>query len=450
MTYEPHIQDYKKKEVADVERLFNEYPVVGIINMEGLPTKMLQKMKKTLSDKVELKFTKKRFMKIAIDNIQDKKNIEQLKEKLVGIPALMFTKEEPFTIAKLIEKSKSSAPAKPGQVAPSDLSITAGPTPFTPGPMIGELGQLGIKTEVKEGKIHIRDDKVLVKEGEVIKPKVAELLAKLNIEPMKVGLNLLLTYQNGEILTKDVLYIDEEQYINDLKTAHIQSLALAMHVGIINKDTTKPLVQKAYRESKAVADKTNLLTPEKATEKVAEAKQTAVTLKEKVLYPPKEEPQEEAKPAENLEQEPPKEPEPEEQPKEEHPSPDDENPPPPPEEPQEEMKEPEPVEEQPREPTPPEPDKEAPKEEAVSEQKPEVQESPKEEKKEAPQPEQVIESKEVIKDSDMEVAEKFLKDLTTRSVSVEGAKKFVPKPDSEQDMNKLINKLKDKKSKGEI
>ncbi|MEK6840244.1 MAG: 50S ribosomal protein L10, partial [Nanoarchaeota archaeon] len=151
--YEPHIHEYKTKEVEDVKRLFHEYPVVGLINMENLPAKTLQKMKKALRDKVFFKITRKRFIEIALEGLKDKKNIDGFKEKLEGIPALIFTKEEPFTLYKLLEKSKTPAPAKPGQKSPLDITIPAGPTPFTPGPMIGELGQLGIKTEVKEGKI---------------------------------------------------------------------------------------------------------------------------------------------------------------------------------------------------------------------------------------------------------------------------------------------------------
>ena len=62
--------------------------------------------------------------------------------------ALLFSVYLYFIYIKpYLEKSKSNAPAKPGQTAPSDLVLPAGETPFTPGPMIGELGQLGIKTE---------------------------------------------------------------------------------------------------------------------------------------------------------------------------------------------------------------------------------------------------------------------------------------------------------------
>ena len=256
--FKPHISEFKKSEVDEIKKLANEYPVMGIVNMEGLPTLMLQRIKNKLKKDIVLKITKKRLMKIAIEQLTDKKDIQKLKEKLDGIPALLFTKEDPFILYQKIKKSMASSPAKPGQKAPNDLKIEGGATPFTPGPMIGELGMLGIKTEVKEGKIHVKEEKVLVKEGEEISEKVAELLAKLGVEPMKVGLNLTLTYQNGEILEKAVLSIDEEEYIENIKLAHTEAMALAMGLGIVNKDTAKPLTLKASREAKTISDKLDL------------------------------------------------------------------------------------------------------------------------------------------------------------------------------------------------
>ena len=107
------------------------------------------------------------------DKAKEKKpGIEKLKDHLNGMPSLMFTKENPFRLAANLMKSKSKAPAKAGQVAPSDIVVEAGPTGFAPGPVIGELGQLGIKTSVENGKVAIKENKVLVKKGE----KIAQII----------------------------------------------------------------------------------------------------------------------------------------------------------------------------------------------------------------------------------------------------------------------------------
>ena len=248
---EAKVAEWKKEEVKEIKRLLDEYSVFGIINVENLPSLQLQRLKHNLKNKIYVKMSKKRLINRALDEMK-KENFDKVKEEIKGIPALIFTKENPFRLAKLLRQNKSNAPAKPGQIAPNDIYVKAGPTPFPPGPIIGELGQLGIKTEVKEGKVSIRDDKLLVKENEVINAKQADLLSKLKIEPMKIGINLILTYENGEILTKSILEIDDELYVNNVKIAHQEGLNLALAIGYVSKDTISYLIRKASNEISAL------------------------------------------------------------------------------------------------------------------------------------------------------------------------------------------------------
>ena len=428
-TYKPHITDVKKGEVEDIKRLFNEYPVAGIVNLENLPTLQLQRIKKSLKGKIILKHAKKRFMQIAFDQLQDKKNITELKEKLKGVPAIIFTKEDPFNLFKLLKKSQSAAAAKPGQEAPEDLKFPAGPTSFTPGPMIGELGQLGLKTEIVDGKIHVGEEKVLVKEGEIISAKIAELLAKIGIEPMKVGLNLTFTYENGEILGKEVLGVDEEEYIQNIKTAHSESLSLALAIGYATPETVKLLVSKGAREALALAKEANIQTSETVKEQLAEAESAAKAIEAQVPVTSVEEKKEE-KPAEEPKHEPveekkeePKlveESKPEETPAEE-PKPESkeevkkESKEKPKEETSEEKKE-EHLEEKVEEAV-----EEETKEEPVAQQQ---EETPKEEVKEEPKQEQQPEKEEVITNAPEEKLEEIrLKDTIQMDEAYRGGKK---------------------------
>jgi len=148
------VAEYKKKIVNDIVKLTREYPIIGIVNMEGLPAPQLQAMRSELRGKIDLFMTKKRFMKIALDKMKDeKKGIEQLSEKFEGMPAIIFTKENPFKLSKILQKSKTNAPAKAGQTAPDDIVVKAGPTPFAPGPIISELSDVGLKVGVEGGKV---------------------------------------------------------------------------------------------------------------------------------------------------------------------------------------------------------------------------------------------------------------------------------------------------------
>jgi len=276
------IQQKKLKEVEEIKNLANKYSVLGLVDMTNLPSLQLQRMRQQLRNTLYLKMAKKRLIRIALDQLKDKENIKEFNDKLKGEAALIFTNENPFKLAKLLGKEKSSAPAKAGQEAPNDIIIPAGPTNFTPGPVIGELGQLGIKTEVKDGKIAIKEDKLLVKEGEVIDKKAAEILSRLGVEPMQVGLNLIAAYEKGIIYLKDILSVDEESYVNNLKQLGLDSFNLAMHIGYTTKDTINQLIQKAFRDSNSLAESKDIVTSESIKKELSKVDKEAEVLKEKL------------------------------------------------------------------------------------------------------------------------------------------------------------------------
>ena len=162
MKHEAKVSEAKKKEVKRLSELIRRHSAIGIVDMENMPAKQLQNMRALIRDKVRLIVSKKRLMKIAIENCkEEKKGLEKLEEFLVGMPAFMFTNEDVFKLARLLNKNKSPAPAKAGQRAPKDIIVKAGPTSFSPGPIIGELGALGIKAGVESGKVVIKEDCVV-------------------------------------------------------------------------------------------------------------------------------------------------------------------------------------------------------------------------------------------------------------------------------------------------
>ncbi len=255
-----HVSENKKKTVDRIAKLIADYPIVGAVNMENLPAPQLQTMRAQLRGKVEIFMAKRRLIRIAIEKVKEKKQgIEGLEKHLKGMPALIFTKDNPFTLFKTLKKSKSKAPAKAGQTAPNDIIVKAGPTPFAPGPIIGELGSLGIKCGVEGGKVAIKEDSIVAKEGEKISPKQAELLTRLGIEPMEVGLGLTATYEDGTIFTKDILDIDEEKFRKDLDIAAVGAINLSINAGYPTKDNISLMIGKAFNDAKALGIEQNII-----------------------------------------------------------------------------------------------------------------------------------------------------------------------------------------------
>jgi len=268
--------------VEEMSKFCKEYPIVGIINLDGLPTPQLQQMREQLRDKVLIKVTKKRIIKRVLENLKaEKKDIDKLNNYLRGIPGLLFTKESPFKLFKTLQKNKSNTFAKAGQIAPVDVYVRAGPTSFAPGPIIGELGALGIKAGVDGGKIAIKEDKLVVKEGEEISAKLAPVLMRLDIKPMEIGLDLVVAYENGTIYDKKILSVDEQVYIDQITQIAKQGINLSFNIGYYTKETIELFITEATSKVKNLALNSDILTKDTVSDILGKAERQAKTIEQK-------------------------------------------------------------------------------------------------------------------------------------------------------------------------
>ena len=261
-----HVADWKKEKVAELEDLTNSHEIIGIVNLADIPAKQLQTMRKSLGDNAILKMSRKNFIKIALEN-SDKDEVVGFADYLEGQPAMVFTKMNPFKLFKILEDSKTEAPAKAGSIAPADIVVPAGDTSFPPGPILGELQQVGIPAKIDKGSIVVTDDAKIVDEGEEIPKAVADILTKLEIHPMEVGIDLLAVCEGDTIYTADVLAIDEEETIQTLANAYQSAINLSVYAGILNSESAPLLIQKAARDALNLAINANILTSE-TTDKI--------------------------------------------------------------------------------------------------------------------------------------------------------------------------------------
>jgi large subunit ribosomal protein L10 len=279
MDYKTKSNVLKRSQVDILVSLLREYPIIGAVNLEGLPTPQLQTMREKLRGSVVLNMAKKNILKIAIDQVKaEKPGLEELSGHLKGMPALLFTKDNPFSLFKVLQKNKSSAPAKAGQEAPKEIVVPAGPTPFAPGPIIGELGSFRIKTGVENGKVAIQADAVVAKAGDVLSAALAGLLTRLGIEPMEVGLALTAVYDEGTVYTRSVLDVDETHIQAQADLFAIQAFNLAMNAGIFVKETVAPLLGKAATEARNLAMEANIITSDTVGDILAKAQAQATSL----------------------------------------------------------------------------------------------------------------------------------------------------------------------------
>jgi large subunit ribosomal protein L10 len=247
--------ELKKKKVASLTHLLDQNKTIGIVNLASLPAKQLKAVRAKLRDKITFIFEKKTVLKRAFE-ASKKPQVKHMAQHMDGVyPAIVVSQLDAFEMFRLLKSSRQMVAAKPGQIAPADITISAGPTPFAPGPAISELAQLGLKTKVEGGKIAIREDAVVVKQGQPVPPLAASMLTKLGITPMQIGVTLTYVLEDADLYNAPSLDVDVDKYTQDLKTAVLNAFTLAIELGFATKETINLLVQKAYRGAKALDDK---------------------------------------------------------------------------------------------------------------------------------------------------------------------------------------------------
>jgi large subunit ribosomal protein L10 len=228
------------------------------MDLSKLPAADLQKIKTKLRGKAKLLMTKKT---IILRALQAAKNpgIKDLTKYNPHIPALLLSKDDAFKLNKFLENNKSPAAAKGGETSPEDIVIPKGPTPFGPGPMIGELQKNGVKAMIQGDKIVVREDSKIVKKGEVITSEKATIMGKFDIKPFAIGLNLLGAFEAGTIYDAKVLHIDEAEYFNNFVNAYKNAFNLAFNANIWVPEVAELKVIDAYRKAFNLAINANIV-----------------------------------------------------------------------------------------------------------------------------------------------------------------------------------------------
>lgn len=143
--------------------------------------------------------------------------------------------------------------ARGGEVASADIVVEKGATPFPAGPIVGEFQQAGFPAAIEKGQIVIRKRHVAVAEGDTISAQVAAALAKLEIYPIAMGMELLGAYDGQNFYPPEILDIDYDEFHSQLQSAAVGAFNLAMHTRWFSSATTVPLLVKARTEALAVA-----------------------------------------------------------------------------------------------------------------------------------------------------------------------------------------------------
>lgn len=244
------IPAWKQEEVDALVDVLEEYDSIGVVNITGIPSRQLQNMRADLHGTAQLRVSRNTLLVRALEEVDA--GIEDLTQFIAGQVGLIGTNENPFSLFRELEASKTPAPINAGEVAPNDIVIPEGDTGIDPGPFVGELQQVGAEARIQEGSIKVTADSTVAEAGEEVSSQLANVLSELDIEPKEVGLDLRGVFADGVLFEPEELAIDLGQYRVDIQQAAAGGRNLSINVGYPTASTSVALIQKATGEAKSV------------------------------------------------------------------------------------------------------------------------------------------------------------------------------------------------------
>jgi large subunit ribosomal protein L10 len=292
VTKKPERTSYPEKKVETlhkVEELATKYDTIIVSKLHKVRAGQLMLLRKNFRGELIMLAAKNKIASLALKNA-GVKNSDEFVSKLTGQNALIFTDMNPFKLYLSLEKSKVNLPARAGDIATDEIVVPAGNTGIPPGPVLSEFKEANVATRIESGSIHVSRDSVVARPGDVISPKLAGLLSRLNLKPIKAGLSIYMASSGGLLLLQKDITIDLNQYRSDLMLAASRAMGLALETGYMTRETMPLLIAKASRQAMEVSKESGYITRENADAVLGFAQVQALALldaaKKKGYTPP--------------------------------------------------------------------------------------------------------------------------------------------------------------------
>ncbi|KKK46589.1 hypothetical protein LCGC14_1675660 [marine sediment metagenome] len=250
------IPQWKLDEVNTLLDLFRTYNNVAVIEVANINDKQIQSTRKILRGKAIFRMSKKSLQIRAIEQFKKdskKTNLDELAEQIPGQASLIFTNLDFFDLKKTFQENEWMVPAKPNEIAPVDIWVPAGDTGLPTGQVISELNMtLRLPTKIINDVIHIREDTRTHRAGDLVTVKQAAVLKKLGITPVESLIKIHFAWGDGEIITKEILYLDINQFKNDVALAYREALGILFKMPFLVGNMTEEYILKGVTEANTI------------------------------------------------------------------------------------------------------------------------------------------------------------------------------------------------------
>jgi large subunit ribosomal protein L10 len=261
----PQRKNYPEKKrmlYQELQELPGKFDVVALSKMSKVRAAQLMAIRKKFRNDIKIKVIKNRVAQRSFQKQNNPRGLDYLSKELEGQCALLFTNISPFKLNLIFDKNKVFLPAKGGDVVTKDITIPAGNTGISPGPVLSEFKEANVATKIDQGTIWVSKDTVVARSGSVITQKLASLMSKLNIKPIEAGISISLAIAEGMVLRENDLRINLAEYHDELSRSFHAAFSLAIESSYPNTETIGHLLRKANQNAIALASESGYLSPD--------------------------------------------------------------------------------------------------------------------------------------------------------------------------------------------
>ncbi len=277
----------KLKQFNRIQELATKYDVIALANLNKVRSTQIMELRRRFRGELVLAVAKNRIATKALNSVK-KDNLKTLEPSLTGQNLFLFTNMNPFKLNLLLEKGKIYLPAKAGDIATEEIVVPAGNTGIPPGPVLSEFKDSKVITKIESGSIWVTKDTVVASPGDAINTKLASLLSKLGIKPIKAGMALSMVYWNGLLIAEKDVRIDVEAFIHDIGLSARQAFNVAFEAKYPAKEVLTVILVDSMTKALAVAAKANYVTKDTAAAILKNAELDAYKLMELTKEAPKQ------------------------------------------------------------------------------------------------------------------------------------------------------------------
>jgi len=261
-----------------INELLKSYKSILLFDLNNLPSKQLHEIRNKLKEKeIYTLISKKRVLKLGLKENNLNLNIDNLKQ-----PAIIYSNKNIFDIIKNLRKLKVKRKVKIGEILSSDIEVPAMDTGIQAGPAISIFKQFQIQTMMKNGKISIREKKVVCRKGEKANSDLISLLNMLHIEPLELTIQPEIGYSENIVYNTDILKMDEDYFEKQISIAANNLFKLTVSMGYPTEQNIAYFLQKVLQNVRTLGLKIRLPIKELLPDLLREAHLNADKLNSKI------------------------------------------------------------------------------------------------------------------------------------------------------------------------